>query len=186
MNSRTNLRQFVAHLCGWSSAATLRHTPTSGSLCQLIILCSPLCIASQIDTQPALVVFWLRICCDPSCVLLSGTAAVCLFTHSRFLTPLRLLPSAVSHCVLRPTTIKQVGLLVGVGRLFLERLHSNERISCRRCCNSVRLKTWYVAEGAEGGSVRQSGGEIVPVPVPAQVPQSEVRLGIWYQCQLRE
>jgi hypothetical protein len=77
MNSRTNLRQFVAHLCGWSSAATLRHTPTSGSLCQLIILCSPLCIASQIDTQPALVVFWLRICCDPSCVLLSGTAAVC-------------------------------------------------------------------------------------------------------------
>jgi hypothetical protein len=56
MNSRTNLRQFVAHLCGWSSAATLRHTPTSGSLCQLIILCSPLCIASQIDTQPALVV----------------------------------------------------------------------------------------------------------------------------------
>ena len=36
-----------------------------------------LCIASQIDTQPALVVFWLRVCCDPSCALLSGTAAVC-------------------------------------------------------------------------------------------------------------
>ena len=57
MNSRTNLRQFVAHLCGWSSAATLRHTPTSGSLCQLIILCSPLCIASQIDISQHLSFF---------------------------------------------------------------------------------------------------------------------------------